>query len=168
MKEIREVVESYGVEVRPEGAILRALCPFHGDTGRPNLTLYPETNSWFCYACSDGGDIFKFISKIEGISYYEAKQKEGVNEDKFEISEEKSIEAQIASESMPAQYEVFNDILNESLSPDFRQILYTNPSTLEKVLVLMKEFDQKMQEPVFYDKMVEIKKSLRQELKKMI
>lgn len=168
MKEIREIVESYGIEVRSDGAILRALCPFHGDTGRPNLTLYPDTNSWFCYACSEGGDIFKFISKIEGITYYDAKQKEGVKEDSVEQLEEAAVESQIAEDSMPFEYEVFNDIVNSSISPEFRKVLYKNPVALEKILTLMKELDHTMQDPIFYDKMVEIQKNLRQELKKLI
>ena len=38
-----------------------ARCPFHDDTGRPNLALYPD--NFRCYACSEHGDLVDWFEK---------------------------------------------------------------------------------------------------------
>ena len=46
---------------------LKAVCPFHLEkTG--SLTVYPRTESFYCYGCGEGGDAFLFVSKIEDCS----------------------------------------------------------------------------------------------------
>ncbi|HLI51827.1 MAG TPA: CHC2 zinc finger domain-containing protein, partial [Thermomicrobiaceae bacterium] len=47
-------------------------CPFHRDLGRPNLTIFPESQSWFCFRCGAGGDVINFIQRIEGLSFRRA------------------------------------------------------------------------------------------------
>ncbi|MDB4614687.1 DNA primase [bacterium] len=46
------------------------LCPFHDDKD-PSFHVYPERQSYRCWACSEGGDCFSFIQKIEGLSFPE-------------------------------------------------------------------------------------------------
>ncbi|MBF0541240.1 MAG: hypothetical protein HQK91_07305 [Nitrospirae bacterium] len=50
----------------------KTLCPFHAER-TPSLSLYKSkiTNEWrfHCFGCGEDGDIFKFIGKIEGISF---------------------------------------------------------------------------------------------------
>jgi DNA primase len=48
---IADVVAGYGIELRPQGRALVGRCPFHPDAGRPNLHLYPDSASWYCYRC---------------------------------------------------------------------------------------------------------------------
>jgi len=47
-KTILDVLNEYGLDVFKEGTVLRAYCPFHNDTHKPNFTIYPESDSWFC------------------------------------------------------------------------------------------------------------------------
>ena len=72
--DILKLVKSYGLDVEQRGSNYFCLCPFHKDTS-PSLCLYPETKSFFCFACNTGGGIEKLIAKIENISIKEAFKK---------------------------------------------------------------------------------------------
>jgi len=69
---IQEVVGRYGIELQPSGGALVGRCPFHDDGGRPNLYVYPATQSWYCYRCSIGGDVISFVERMEGVGFREA------------------------------------------------------------------------------------------------
>lgn len=69
---ISEVVASYGIELRSSGRTLVGRCPFHTDGGRPNLFVYPTTDSFYCFRCGIGGDAITFVEQIEGIDFREA------------------------------------------------------------------------------------------------
>jgi DNA primase len=67
---IEQVIGRY-VELRPSGRRLVGRCPFHEDRA-PSLVVYPNNQSWFCFACDVGGDVFAFVKRIENISFGEA------------------------------------------------------------------------------------------------
>lgn len=65
-----DIVEYIGrtTELRPKGSLFEGKCPIHGsDEGTP-LVVYPQTNSYFCFACESGGDIIQFVSDYEDVS----------------------------------------------------------------------------------------------------
>ncbi len=68
--DIVDLVESY-LPLRREGRLFKALCPWHDDT-RPSLQVNPERQSFRCWVCDVGGDIFSFVMKIEGVGFPEA------------------------------------------------------------------------------------------------
>lgn len=72
---IEQVIESY-VELRHSGRRLVGRCPFHEDRS-PSLVVYPSTQSWFCFACDVGGDVFAFVKRIENMSFGEALRRLG-------------------------------------------------------------------------------------------
>lgn len=47
------------------------LCPFHDDH-KPSFHVYPDRQSYRCWACEEGGDCFSFVMKIEGVGFREA------------------------------------------------------------------------------------------------
>jgi len=47
-------------------------CPFHTDAGRPNLHVYPATESFYCFRCGVGGDAITFVERIESVGFREA------------------------------------------------------------------------------------------------
>ena len=55
----------YSGKLQKCGKTMRGLCPFHGDTNKPNFHIYPETNSWYCFACGQGGDNISFYMKLK-------------------------------------------------------------------------------------------------------
>jgi DNA primase len=69
---IEDVVARYGIELRRQGRSAVGRCPFHGDRGRPNLYLWSETRSWFCFRCGVGGDAIRFVEMAEGIGFRDA------------------------------------------------------------------------------------------------
>jgi len=68
---IVDTVRAAGVELCQRGQRFVARCPFHRDTA-PSLTVYPDTESWYCYGCEVGGDVFEFVGRIRGVSFKEA------------------------------------------------------------------------------------------------
>jgi DNA primase len=55
-------------------------CPFHEDRGRPNLVVFPATQTWACFACGAQGDVLDFLSRIRGQSIREVLQRMAVGE----------------------------------------------------------------------------------------
>jgi len=72
---VAEVLARYGIELRAVGRSLVGRCPFHADGGRPNLHVYPESQRWFCYRCSVGGDAIDLIRRQEHLGFVEACQR---------------------------------------------------------------------------------------------
>ncbi len=68
--DIESVVSGY-VSLKRRGSNFVGLCPFHGER-TPSFTLYPETNSFYCFGCGVGGDVIGFVRRIENIDYMSA------------------------------------------------------------------------------------------------
>lgn len=68
--DIESIISSY-VNIRRNGKICRGLCPFHGEK-TPSFTVYPDTQSFYCFGCGEGGDVIHFICSIENLDYVEA------------------------------------------------------------------------------------------------
>lgn len=68
--DIEEIIGSY-VNVKRRGRNLVGLCPFHSEkTG--SFTVYPDSQSFYCFGCGAGGDVVTFVRKIENLEYIEA------------------------------------------------------------------------------------------------
>jgi DNA primase len=68
--DIVDLVGSY-VQLRRQGRNFVALCPWHDDS-RPSLTVNPDRQSFKCWVCDYGGDIFSFIMRAENLEFREA------------------------------------------------------------------------------------------------
>ena len=68
--DMESVASSY-VTLKRRGRILTGLCPFHNEK-TPSFTVYPETQSYYCFGCGNGGDVITFIKNIENLDYTEA------------------------------------------------------------------------------------------------
>lgn len=67
---IVDVVSTY-IRVEKSGTQYKARCPFHNEK-TPSFYISPSRNSYHCFGCSKGGDIFSFVEEIEHIPFREA------------------------------------------------------------------------------------------------
>lgn len=68
--DIVDLVGAY-LDLRRQGRHFVGLCPWHDDT-RPSLQVNPQRQTWRCWVCNDGGDVFSFVMKRDGVGFREA------------------------------------------------------------------------------------------------
>jgi DNA primase catalytic core len=69
---VERLAAARGIELRPHGANLIGLCPFHDDH-EPSLVITPAKNLWHCLgACQTGGSVIDWMMKAEGLSFRHA------------------------------------------------------------------------------------------------
>jgi DNA primase len=60
------------VQLQKTGRNLKGLCPFHAEK-TASFYVTPDRASWRCYgSCGEGGDIFSFVQKREGLDFRDA------------------------------------------------------------------------------------------------
>ncbi len=68
---IESVIRSRGIALMRRGSSLVGLCPFHDDT-HPSLSVTPERGLFHCFACGAGGDVIRFVERLDGVTFPEA------------------------------------------------------------------------------------------------
>ncbi len=65
--DVEQVIGSY-VTLKRAGSNMNGLCPFHSEK-TPSFTVFPGTQSFYCFGCSAGGDVITFIMRAEHLDY---------------------------------------------------------------------------------------------------
>ncbi|MBR4945357.1 MAG: DNA primase [Peptococcaceae bacterium] len=71
--DIVSVINEY-VPLKRKGSNYQGLCPFHNEK-TPSFSVSPGKQIFHCFGCGKGGNVFRFIMDIEGISFLEAVEK---------------------------------------------------------------------------------------------
>ena len=84
-----EVISAH-VALKKTGRNFSGLCPFHNEK-TPSFSVNAERQMWKCFGCGEGGDVFKFVQKIDNLTFPQAveqlAQKVGVTIERSEQSE---------------------------------------------------------------------------------
>ena len=70
--DIVDVISQY-VALKRSGRNYFGLCPFHNEKS-PSFSVSPDKQIFKCFGCNVGGDVFRFIMKIENVSFVESVQ----------------------------------------------------------------------------------------------
>jgi DNA primase len=75
--DLAALVRRRGVKLTRRGKQLVGLCPFHQDH-EPSFIVDPKKQLWNCLgACSEGGDVYRFVMKADGVDFRDAHQRLG-------------------------------------------------------------------------------------------
>ena len=124
-----DVAEEVGlvVALRKSGKSLQGLCPFHNER-TPSFYVFPESQTWRCFGCNEGGDVFTFVEKQQGVDFREAlhylAEKAGVAIEEYgSANPEQEREVNALKEKLRK--------LNEEASLWFHQMLLRSKSAAE-------------------------------------
>jgi DNA primase catalytic core len=59
------------VQLKKAGTTFKGLCPFHGEK-TPSFTVTPSRDSWKCFGCGLGGDVFSFVMQRDSVTFPDA------------------------------------------------------------------------------------------------
>ena len=59
------------LDLKKSGRNYKALCPFHSEK-TPSFMVSQELQIYKCFGCGEGGDVYDFLQKYEGMDFYEA------------------------------------------------------------------------------------------------
>jgi len=122
--DIVDLVSEAGVKLRHAGKNYTGFCPFHENKHSPAFVVWPETGTWRCFGqCNEGGDIFKFVMKREGLDFKEAMQR---------LAARAGVEIKEYQKETPQQKEAYENLrkLLEDAVVFYRSQLFANKDIL--------------------------------------
>jgi DNA primase len=139
VKQRIDIVEVIGRDIKltKAGRTFKGLCPFHGEK-HPSFYVYPEQQSWHCFGCNNGGDVFSFIMKKQNIEFGEAlrqlaQQTGVVIPSRFEPGAESGEKQRLYDVNQAAAQYFHNLLLNSAASKKAQEYIARRGFTEETV-----------------------------------
>lgn len=67
---LEEIARPY-VDLKRRGRTYVCNCPFHSEK-TPSCTIFPDTQSFYCFGCGAGGDVITFVQRIENLDFMDS------------------------------------------------------------------------------------------------
>ncbi|HTM67994.1 MAG TPA: DNA primase [Candidatus Binatia bacterium] len=103
------------VRIKKAGASFMAVCPFHSEK-TASLHISPDKGMWYCHGCGEGGDVFGFIMRMEGLDFMDAMRflakKAGVQLSENETREQTERQRLVKINAAAAKY--YHEVLRKS------------------------------------------------------
>jgi len=109
VREATDIVEvvSRHVSLKKAGANFRGLCPFHQEK-TPSFMVSPAKQIYHCFGCGEGGNAFRFLMKMENLTFVEAvknlAQQSGIALPRWEESGTKETEQLYNANKIAAEF----------------------------------------------------------------
>lgn len=91
--DIEQLIGSY-VTLKRAGSNVKGLCPFHNEK-TPSFTVYPDSQSFYCFGCGAGGDVITFVMKYNNLDYTGAVEylaaRAGIDIPRDDVKEERGV-----------------------------------------------------------------------------
>ncbi len=73
IKDRLDIVDIVGqtVQLRKAGRSFKGLCPFHQEK-TPSFIVFPDSQTFHCFGCHAGGDLFNYVMQQERVDFSEA------------------------------------------------------------------------------------------------
>src|SRR5680860_1832048 len=68
---IVDLASGYSNLKKTGGHTFKGLCPFHSEK-TPSFTVDEAKGLWHCFGCQEGGDVYRFVEKVESLPFSEA------------------------------------------------------------------------------------------------
>ena len=105
------------VSLRRRGSKYLGLCPFHKEK-TPSMNVDPDNGLWYCFGCHEGGNVFQFVMRMEGLKYYEAvrqlAQEVGITVELSDTARQENNERQRALNLLDRAADFYHSVLLES------------------------------------------------------
>jgi DNA primase len=128
-------VVSETVALKRAGSVYKGLCPFHAEK-TPSFVVTPDRETWHCFGCGEGGDIFTFLMRRDGVDFREAltrlAEKAGV-----ELSERTAQEdrhRRRLREALEAAIAWYREVLNQARQAELARIYLAQRGFSEETL----------------------------------
>lgn len=125
---IVNVISRY-VKLQKKGNEYTCLCPFHNDTN-PSMNVSEDKKIFKCFSCGKGGDVFKFVSEFNHISYKQAIVLV-CNDEHIELPSQYKVNEFEKVNPLQYQYDIINKLnsfymysLNTNLGKEAKQYLF--------------------------------------------
>jgi len=128
--DIHNVLNHYDIpyEEKKNSDELYFLCPFHDDHNFGSALFNEVSTEWNCFSCKEGGNVYKFVMKLEDCDFFTAKKliESDFNDNTYDIQklESKFERAEKRFQKVPHNTKTVTTIIHKFLDAFYQR----NPS----------------------------------------